>query len=188
MERSLEQRYAIKFCMRLGKNATETFQMLQEAFKDDCISRSQSVMWHKAFKEGREEGADEPCSGRPTTARPDENVNRVCEVLRSDRRLSIQYVADTLNMSTCAVHEIVTENLQMRKVCAKIVPKVLTEDQKELRVSRCQELLDLIQKEPDFLNSVVTGDETWMFEYDPESKRQSNEWHSKYPPAPRKRE
>ncbi|KAG5315469.1 GVQW3 protein, partial [Acromyrmex insinuator] len=76
MERSLEQRYAIKFCVRLGKNATETFQMLQEAFKDDCISRSQSERWHKAFKEGREEVADEPRSRRPTTARTDENVNR----------------------------------------------------------------------------------------------------------------
>ncbi|EGI63584.1 FLJ37770-like protein, partial [Acromyrmex echinatior] len=83
----------IKFCVRLGKNATETFQMLQEAFKDDCISRSQSRRWHKAFKV-----ADEPRSGRPTTVRTDKNVNRVCEVLRSDRRLSIQYIADTLNM------------------------------------------------------------------------------------------
>ncbi|EGI63611.1 FLJ37770-like protein, partial [Acromyrmex echinatior] len=101
----VEQRYAIKFCVRLGKNATETFQMLQEA-----------------FKEGREEVADEPRSGRPTTARTNENVNRVCEVLRSDR-LSIQYIADTLNMSTFAVHGIVTENLQMRKVCAKLVPR-----------------------------------------------------------------
>ncbi|EGI61317.1 FLJ37770-like protein [Acromyrmex echinatior] len=112
MERSLEQRYAIKFCVRLGKNATETFQILQEAFKDDCISRSQSGRWHKPFKEGREEIADEPRSGCPTTTRTDENVNRVCEVLRSDRRLSIQYIADTLNMSTFAVHGIVMKNLR----------------------------------------------------------------------------
>lgn len=96
----VEQRYAIKFCVRLGKNATETFQMLQEAFWDDCISSSQSGRWHKAFKEGWEETADEPCSGRPTTARTDENVNHVREFLRSDRRLSIQQIADTLNMST----------------------------------------------------------------------------------------
>ncbi|UYV62871.1 hypothetical protein LAZ67_2002195 [Cordylochernes scorpioides] len=100
MERSLEQRYTIKFCVRLGKNATETFQMLQKAFKDDCISRSQYGKWHKAFKEGREEVADEPRSGRPTTARTDENVDRVLEVLRTDRRLSIQKIADTLHMST----------------------------------------------------------------------------------------
>ncbi|UYV80288.1 hypothetical protein LAZ67_18002305 [Cordylochernes scorpioides] len=186
MERSLEQRYALKFCVRLGKNATETFQILQKAFKDDCISRSQSGKWHKAFKEGREEVADEPRSGRPTTARTDENVDRVLEVLRTDRRLSIQQIADTLHMSTFVVHGIVTEDLQMRKVCAKLVPKVLTQDQKELRVLRCQELLNLIQNEPDFLNSLVTGDESWMFEYDPESKRQSCACHTKSSPRPKK--
>ncbi|UYV83903.1 hypothetical protein LAZ67_X000562 [Cordylochernes scorpioides] len=147
---------------------SKTFQYLkshdkhdaEKAFKDDCISRSQSGKWHKAFKEGREEVADEPRSGRPTTARTDEDVDRVLEVLRTDRRLSIQQIADTLHMSTFVVHGIVTEDLQMRKVCAKLVPKVLTQDQKELRVLRCQELLDLIQNEPDFLNSVVTGDES----------------------------
>ncbi|GFV19177.1 protein GVQW3 [Trichonephila clavipes] len=186
MERSLEQRYAIKFCVRLGKNATETFQMLQEVFKDDCISRSQSGKWHKAFKEGRVEVTDEPRSGRPTTARTEENVDRVREVLRTDLRLSIQQIVDTLHMSTFAVHGVVTEDLQMRKVCAQLVPKRLTQDQKELRVLRCQELLDLIQNKPDILNSVVTGDEFWMFEYDPELKRQSCEWHTKSSPRPKK--
>ncbi|UYV63716.1 hypothetical protein LAZ67_2005414, partial [Cordylochernes scorpioides] len=139
-----------------------------------------------AFKEGREEVADEPRSGRPTTARTDENVDRVLEVLRTDRRLSIQQIADTLHMSTFVEHGIVTEDLKMRKVCAKFVPKVLTQDQKELRVLRCQELLDLIQNEPGFLNSVVTGDESWMFEYDQESKRQSCAWHKKSSPRPKK--
>ncbi|GFX14265.1 protein GVQW3 [Trichonephila clavipes] len=161
MERSLEQRYAIKFCVRLRKNATETFQMLQEAIKDDCISRSQSGKWDKALKEGREEVADEPRSGRPTTARTEDNVDRVHEVLRTDRRLSIQQIADTLNMSTFAVHGIVIEDLQMRKVCAKLVSKVLTQDQKELRVLLSR-IVDLIQNEPNFLNSVVTGDESWI--------------------------
>ncbi|UYV66066.1 hypothetical protein LAZ67_4000018 [Cordylochernes scorpioides] len=140
----------------------------------------------QAFKECREEVADEPRSRRPTTARTDENVDRVLEVLRTDRRLSIQQIADTLHMSTFVVDGIVTEDLQMRKVCAKLVPKVLTQDQKELRVLRCQELLDLVQNEPDFLNSVVTGDESWMFEYDTESKRQSCAWHTKSSPRPKK--
>ncbi|UYV63810.1 hypothetical protein LAZ67_2005734 [Cordylochernes scorpioides] len=151
----------------------------KKAFKDDCISSSQSGKWHKAFKEGREEVADEPRSGRPTTARTDENLDRVLEVLRTDRRLSIQQIADTLHMSTFVVHGIVTEDLQMRKVCAKLVPKVLTQDQKELR--NCW-----IQNEPDFLNSVVTGNESWMFKYDPESKRQSFAWHTKSSLRPKK--
>ncbi|GFV63041.1 FLJ37770-like protein [Trichonephila clavipes] len=139
------------------------------------LSSSSSGKWHKAFKEGREEVADEPRSGRPTTARTEENVDREREVLRTDRQLSIQQIADTLHMSPFAVHGVVTEDLQMRKVYAKLVPKGLTQDQKELRVLCCQELLDLIQNEPDILNSVVTGDKFWMFEYDPELKRQSCE-------------
>ncbi|GFS69325.1 FLJ37770-like protein [Trichonephila clavipes] len=102
--------------------------MLQEAFKDDCISISQSGKWHK---ESREEVADEPRSGCPTTARTEENVDRVREVLRTDRQLSVQKIADTLHMSTFAVQGIVTEDLQKRKVCAKLVPNVLTQDQKE---------------------------------------------------------
>ncbi|KAJ8961365.1 hypothetical protein NQ318_014608 [Aromia moschata] len=77
MEGSLERRYTIKFSVRLGKNATETFQMLQEAFEDDCISRSQSGRWHKAFKKGQEEVVNEPRSGRPTTTRTNENMTRV---------------------------------------------------------------------------------------------------------------
>ncbi|GFX04040.1 protein GVQW3 [Trichonephila clavipes] len=160
--------------------------MLQEAFKDDCISSSQSGKWHKAFKKGREEVADEPRSRRPTTARTEENVDHVREVLRTDRRLSIQQIADTVHMSTLVVHGVVTEDLQMRKVCVKLVPKGLTQNQKELRVLRCQELLDLIQNELDILKSVVTGDEFWMFEYDPELKRQSCEWHTKSSPRPKK--
>jgi len=54
--------------------------------------------------EGRKEIANEPSSGRPTTAKSDENVNLMREVVRSDRRLSIQQIADTLNMSTFVVH------------------------------------------------------------------------------------
>ncbi|UYV65641.1 hypothetical protein LAZ67_3004938 [Cordylochernes scorpioides] len=161
------------------RSEDELWQMVEREWR--AILRTPS-----AFKEGREEVADEPRSGRPTTARTDENVDRVLEVLRTDRRLSIQQIADTLHMSTFVVHGIVTEDLQMRKVCAKFVPKVLTQDQKELRVLRCQELLDLIQNEPGFLNSVVTGDESWMFEYDQESKRQSCAWHTKSSPRPKK--
>ncbi|GFW85533.1 putative DD34D transposase [Trichonephila clavipes] len=160
--------------------------MLQEAFKDDCISRSQSGKWHKAFKKGREEVADEPRSRRPTTTRTEENVDRVRKVLRTDRRLSIQQIVDTLHMSTLAVHGVVTEDLQKRKVCAKLVPKGLTQDQKELKSFALSRIVGFDQNEPDILNSVVTGDEFWLIEYDSELKRQSCERHTKSSPRPKK--
>ena len=51
---TLEEWYAIKFCFKLGKNATETYGMLQTAFQPFCMNRASVFEWHKRFKEGRE--------------------------------------------------------------------------------------------------------------------------------------
>ncbi|UYV76633.1 hypothetical protein LAZ67_14001537 [Cordylochernes scorpioides] len=135
----------------LDEIKTASKEELKKIFKNDFLKCFEDWKnhWHKCIiSHGDYFEGDK--IGRPTTARTDEDVDRVLEVLRTDRRLSIQQIADTLHMSTFVVHGIVTEDLQMRKVCAKLVPKVLTQDQKELRVLRCQELLDLIKNEPDF--------------------------------------
>ena len=50
---TLEKRYAIKLCFKLGKNATETYGMLQTAFRASCMNRASVFEWHKRFKEGR---------------------------------------------------------------------------------------------------------------------------------------
>ena len=53
-EHTLEERYPIKFCFKFGKNATETYGMIQTAFEASCMNRASVVEWHKRFKEGRE--------------------------------------------------------------------------------------------------------------------------------------
>ena len=53
-EDTLEERYAIQFCFKLGKNATETYEMLQTAFRSSCMNRESVFEWHKRFKEGKE--------------------------------------------------------------------------------------------------------------------------------------
>jgi len=58
----------------------------------------------------------------------------------------------------------------MEKVCAKMVPKVLSAEQKELQEEICSELLQHTQNEPDLLKSEITCDEIWIFMYDPETK------------------
>ena len=57
-EDTLEERYAIKFCFKLGKNATETYRMLQTAFRASVFE------WHKRFKKGRESVRDDERCGR----------------------------------------------------------------------------------------------------------------------------
>ena len=53
-EDTLEDRYAIKFCFKLGKNATETYGILQTAFLPSCMNRASVFEWHKGFKESRQ--------------------------------------------------------------------------------------------------------------------------------------
>ena len=61
---TLEERYAIKFCFELGKNATETYGILQTAFGPSCMSRASVFEWHKRFKERRESVRDGERCGR----------------------------------------------------------------------------------------------------------------------------
>ena len=63
-ESALEERYEIKFCFKLGKNATETYGMLQAAFRPSCMNRASAFEWHKRFKEGREYVRDDGRCGR----------------------------------------------------------------------------------------------------------------------------
>ena len=62
-EDTLEERYAIQLCFKLGKNGTETYGMLQTAFRQSCMSRTSVFEWHKRFKEGREFVRDDDSVG-----------------------------------------------------------------------------------------------------------------------------
>ena len=75
---TLEERYAIKFCFKFGKNATETYGMLQTAFRPFCMNRASVFEWHKRFKEGRESVRDDERCGRSKEVRtPELIVQRV---------------------------------------------------------------------------------------------------------------
>ena len=134
MERTVEQRYAVNFCFKLGKSASETFQLIKQAYGDDALSRTRVFEWHKMFKEGRELVENDHRVGRPTNDRTDAQVAKVKNVLDSERRLTIALISEETGLSVGRVHTIVTEDLTKRKVCAKLVPKVLSEEQKLPRV------------------------------------------------------
>jgi len=95
-------------------------------------------------------------------------------------------IADEVNVNREAVRRILTEELGMRKICAKMVPRNLTEQRQDARVSVCAELLEQVGANPELMEQVITGDESWFFRYDPETKRQSLGWRSKGSPRPKK--
>ncbi len=61
---TLEEQYVIKFCFKLGKNATETYGMLQTAFVASCMNQVSVSEWYKRYKEGRESVRDDERCGR----------------------------------------------------------------------------------------------------------------------------
>ncbi|KAJ8936364.1 hypothetical protein NQ318_008728 [Aromia moschata] len=130
------QRSHHSFFEKLEKSAAETIPMLEKAFGVDCLSDRQIFRWHKAFAEGREDVNDENRAGRPSTSSSEDNVKRVRDLLNTDCRLSVRLISETLDITKTIVHEIVSETLGMRKACAKLVPKVLTDDQKARREHR----------------------------------------------------
>ena len=76
----LEERYAIKFCFKLGQNTTETYGMLQTAFRPSCMNRASVFEWQKRFKEGRESVRDVERCGRSKEVNTPELIGQTVRV------------------------------------------------------------------------------------------------------------
>ena len=101
--------------------------MLRTAYGGAVLSSAEVFRWHKAFKDGREGVEDEQRTGRPSTSITENNVARVKAVLDRDRRLNVRLIAEEVGLPKTDVHRIVTEDLHMRNICAKLVPKNLSD-------------------------------------------------------------
>jgi len=91
-----------------------------------------------------------------------------------DRRITLRELADELGASIGSVHTNLTVDLGLRSVSAKFVPKLLTMEQKQLRLEIAQNMLDCVESDSNFLNTVITGEESWVYGYDPETNSQSS--------------
>jgi len=113
---------------------------------------------------------EDPRPGRPFTSTDDDHVEKVRAVIRGNRRLTVREGVDEVGISTGSCHQILTEKLWMRRVSAKFVPHLLTDNQKENRVEISQELLANAIINENFLQKIITGDKTWVYGYDVETK------------------
>ncbi|GFT50689.1 FLJ37770-like protein [Nephila pilipes] len=87
-------------------------------------------------------------------------------------------IAESLNMSVGSVFTIMMEDLKEKKLCTRFVPHTLTTEQKEHQIASSEDLIAAADEDPNFLKTIVAGDESWCLEYDPETKCQSSEWTS----------
>ena len=126
------------------------------------LSRAQVFRWHKSFLKGWEQMEDEPCVGRPSTSKTDDSVERVRSLVRSDRWLTLRMISSVLNLNRFTVHQILTQDLDIRNVCAKMVPKNLTTEQANWK-DVCLDVLDRLEREPEFFSRLITR--WWIMDF-----------------------
>ena len=85
-----------------------------------------------------------------------------------DHCVSIETINAQFDVSMGTVHTIIREELKVRKIYAKLVPRVFREDQTE-RHHDSREMVELINSDPTVLDALVTCDESWIYCYDPET-------------------
>lgn len=172
MDSHVEQRHVIRFYVRRGVGAIETYRELQEVYGADTLNRRTVLRWHQAFQQGRESAELLPHEGRPNKIRTPRNVNAVATQVRADPHVSVRQLAVAMDTGRSTVHRILRHDLHMRQVSCTWMPRTLTPEQMQMRVNACRELLARLH-EPDLIEKVVTGGETWVSHYDPPLKQET---------------
>ena len=111
MSEFVEQRSAIKFCLRNEISVAETFRILQKAFGDLAMSQKTVYKWYKDFKEGRERVDDLERPGRPSTSSDERQVTQIKELVHKNRRLTIRDLADTIGISRGSLNTVLKDIL-----------------------------------------------------------------------------
>ena len=176
MSSTLQQRVCIKFCVKNGFNGAQTLEMLEKCFGNHTLTRSNVFRWHERFRSGRESVEDDERSGRPSTAKTYKNINKIKGWMTVSRKLTIRDIAEEFNIAYGSAQDILVNDLGLRRVAAKLVPKDLNFMQKKDRVDVPKDMLCKVDSDPSFIKRIITGDETWIYEYATHSRHQASEW------------
>ena len=156
-----------------GKAPKEIHAILIETLGEHAPSYANVKNWVTQFKHDDFSTCDAPRPGRRKTVTTPEIIDQIHELILEDRRISAKSIVEQLGISRERVGSIILEDLDMRKLSAKWVPKCLNADQKRQLWQSSEQLLKFFRRDPnDFLSRLVTMDETWLYHYDPETKQQ----------------
>jgi len=160
---------------------------LFSAFGDEAPSLATVRRWFAEFKRGRCSLSDEYREGRPSTAVTPENIDNVRTMIKADRHVTYCEIRASLGIGMSQIHSILHDNLAVKKLCSRWIPHNLTKAQKDARVAWSKATLKRFNGgASNLVWNIVTGDETWIYNYDPETKQQSTVWVFECEPNPTK--
>ena len=146
--------------------------MLQTAFRPSSMNRASVSEWHKRFKEGRESARDDEKYGRSKEVRTPELIGQIKNFMDKDRRVSIETIRAQFAVSVGTVHTVIHEELKMRWFAWSLSQGCSEKIRKKdvfLTAGRWS------SSDPAVLDALVTCDESWIYCYDPETKRQRSQ-------------
>ena len=177
---SLEIRKYILARCNLGVSRDIISEEVTRLFGESAVSKKTVYRWVSRFNHGRQSISDDKHSGRPTYAVTNSNISKIRELLKIDGRLTVREIANTIGISTGSVFTILKSKLNFKKICARWIPHILTKEQKNERLQKCQKLLKMYNKMGHRqLSELVTGDETWVHFFQPERKIKNQVWIGK---------
>jgi histone-lysine N-methyltransferase SETMAR len=170
-----------------GLTAKECCQKLARIFKKNAPKKTMVFKWFQRFSTGHFNFDDDKREPKPRSSTDGGNADRVKEFLEEDGRVTIRKIALELGMTRYAVDTIIRRDLGFTKKSARWVPRLLTAEQKQARVDWCKFFLDKFNNgQSRTFKMITTGDETWIYNLDPETKSQSMVWPKKGAPPPLK--
>ena len=179
----MKQRAVSEFLSAEGYSAAYIHERIQRVYGDPCFSDSSVRQWVRRFKEEDPVETnlhDRKRSDRPLCASYVLHQEHVHSLVKANRRVTQKDIALGVGISKERVQHILTAILGYRKVSARWVPRQLATALKDQRMQVCLELLNRFEQNGDaFLPRIVTGDESRVHHYDPESKIQSMEYRHK---------
>ncbi|XP_058791405.1 uncharacterized protein LOC131664372 [Phymastichus coffea] len=182
-----QYRSVIRFLFLEGKSRSEIKERLDAVDADPSPSMATTKNWYNEFQCGRTSILDNPRPGAPKTATTEKKVTKVNDIALSDRRLKVLEIAAIVDISEEHIRHIPREILGMRKLSARWVPRLLTADNKRIRVTSSGQCLELFNRNPkEFFRPYVTVNKTWIHWYTPETKEQLKQWTLPGERAPKK--
>lgn len=160
--------------------------MIRHSSPGKVLSRARVFEWHRRFRNGTLSLEDENGRGRKSSVDAT-LLNSIKDVVNGDRRVTVRDVCNITGYSYGTVQRIITEQLNMKKVSARWIPRLLTDEHRKNRVAASKNFVNRYRREGEnFLDSVITTDETWFYLFDPETKEQSRQWKTPGSPSPKK--
>ncbi|UYV80361.1 hypothetical protein LAZ67_18002684 [Cordylochernes scorpioides] len=153
------------------RTLTSFDRLLSKKLKDNIY-----IQVNTRFKAGRISIEDDPRQGRPKFQRTDENVQKITDLIKENPRTTLLELEQDTGISKTTIGRIVTEDLKLKKTPAKFIPRFLTNEEKLCRLATCEDMMEMTRTDPEWKDKIITGDETWVYGYDPETKPQSAEW------------